>query len=321
MLDDGISRRAFLTAAAVAAATGRVSPSWGQAMGDKSGVVLVPDVVQITSDYVVRGRVVHKMVLSEMIDAALQRITGESSSPGAWKKILRSDDVIGLKFNRSGSAGLGVTEPFADAVLDSLLAAGFTREQIVPIEIPANLYKSREISTPVRGWDARPTDFGSGRDQLCTFLDQVTAIVNIPFLKTHNIAGITCCLKNLSHGLIKHPARYHGSHCSPYIADIVALPQIREKLRLNLVNALRVVFDGGPSARDDSTWDAGIILASRDPVAADTLGMDIINSQRNLLGLESVDSRGAKSVHLAAAAKRGLGTNDLYRMEVARVRI
>ena len=74
-------------------------------------------------------------------------------------------------------------------------------------------------------------------------------MINVPFIKTHNIAGMTCGLKNLSHALVKHPAHYHANGCSPFIGDIVAADPIRKKLKLTIVDAFRVVFQGGPAAR------------------------------------------------------------------------
>ena len=65
---------------------------------------------------------------------------------------------------------------------------------------------------------------GGPRDRLAGVLDQVTAIVNVPFLKTHNLAGMTCCLKNLSHALVKHPAQFHTGGCKE-VADIVVFMQ------------------------------------------------------------------------------------------------
>lgn len=323
MNDTSISRRDFLAAAALAATCGPVVRMAAAGSGPGSGTkpAGTSNVVQVSSDFVVRGRLVHKSVLAEMVDLALARVTGTPSAAEAWRSLLRDDDVIGLKFNRSGAAGLGVSPPFADAVITSLLSAGFDHRQIVPIEVPEFVYRQHDVAKPVRGWDSQPTDFSSGRDQLAALLDQVTAIVNIPFLKTHNIAGITCSLKNLSHALIKHPARFHGTHCSPYIGDIVALPRIHNKLRLHLANALRVVFDGGPDARDEATWDAGMILASRDPVAMDTVGLDVINSQRSLLGLGPVDGQIRRTAHLAAAAKIGLGLDNADRIELVKVRV
>ncbi len=280
-----------------------------------------PDVIQVSSNHVVRGRRVHDALLRDMLRSALLQVTGVENTYDAWHSLLRADDVVGLKFNSSGAEGLGVSAPFAEAVISSLLEAGFEERQIVAIEAPEAVHSRYGIVRPVRGWNEKPTDFASGADQLAVVLDQVTAVINVPFLKTHNIAGMTCCLKNLSHGLIKHPARFHRAHCSPFIADIVALPQIRGKLRLNLVNALRVVFEGGPEARDCFTWDAGMVLAGCDPLAADTLGLQVLNSEREILGLPLVETASGPAVHLKAAASRGLGKGDPHLLEIRRIRL
>jgi len=315
----GMSRREFLAAATVAAGSARVPELIAGSVPAKSSPEI--DVVQVTSDHVVRGRQVHHAVMSELLDLSLRGLTGAATAADAWRSILRPDDVVGIKFNSSAAETLGVSEPFAEALVHSLFDAGFAGDQIVPIELPEYVVKRLGVKSPDRRWQVNQVDFGSGQDQLAGVLDQVTAIVNVPFLKTHNIAGVTCSLKNLSHGLIKHPARYHGSHCSPYIGDIVSLPQIRDKLRLNLVNALRIVFDGGPEARDDCTWDSGIILAGVNPASVDSFGLELINSQRTILGLAAVDDPVIKSAYLMAAEKRGLGLINTHRMEIARYRI
>jgi Domain of unknown function (DUF362) len=315
MKPNNMRRRDFLAAGAIAAATGPIS-RLEALTGDHA-----PQLVQVTSDYVTRGRLVHRDLLAEMLDATLRHATGQTSSRAAWNSVLSKDDVIGLKFNKSGSVGLGTTGPFADAVITSLINSGFRADKIVAIEAPSSVFSTHGVRHAPTGWDAEPTDFKSGKDNLASLLGEVTAIVNIPFLKNHNIAGITCCLKNLSHALIQHPARFHGNHCSPYIADIVALPQIHKKLRLHLVNALRVVFDGGPEAYDVGTWDAGIVLGGKDPVALDILGLQLINHQRSILGLSEIRQDSAMLAYLRHAASLGLGTDDRFAAEVTKIRV
>ncbi len=316
-----IDRRRFLanaTAAVVAGPLARIAAPQPLPQGADSPTATV---IQVSSDHLVRGRIVHKTILDEVLELVLLRVTEQKNSADAWRSLLRPDDLIGIKFNSSGAAGLGVSRNFADALINSLLAAGFEARQIVPIEMPDDFYRPRGLVRPAYGWNDQPTDFNSGRDRLAAWLRQVTAIINVPFLKTHNIAGITGALKNLSHAVVKNPARFHAQHCSPYIGDIVAIPTIRDKLRLHLTNALRVVFDHGPEARDEFTWDAGTVLASRDPVALDAVGMDIINSQRAVLGIPAIDRGQKLTGYLRAAAQRGLGHYKRRWISTTRLRI
>ncbi len=307
-------RRDFLAAGALAT-TAPLSKILAQAAKPTAHVV------EVTSDFVVRGRLVHEQVLHEMIASTLTHLTGKSNVREAWKSILKPDDVIGLKCNSSGAEGLGVSESFLDVVIGSLMNAGFEGKQIVVIEAPETTYRTHDVVKPALGWSDKPVTFASGSDQLASWLDQVTAIVNIPFIKTHNIAGMTCTMKNLSHAVVKHPARYHGRGCSPFIGDIYALDAVRKKVRLHLVNGLRIVYDGGPDTRDAGIWDAGLIFGSTDPVATDVQALASINSQRSMLGLPTIANQSIQTPYLPHAAQLGLGTTDPFRTRIERVRI
>lgn len=253
------------------------------------------------------GPKVHRIVFGEMLDKALTSLTGQVTISEAWRSFLRADDVVGLKFNRSGQQVIGTTDAVADIVISSLESAGISRSNIVLIEAPAGAAQRNGTLAARTGFATSETDFESGSDHFASVLDQVTALINIPFLKTHNLAGMTCALKNLSHGLVKHPARFHGNGCSPYIGDIVAAAPIRPRLRLSLVDALRVVYDGGPEARMESTEGVGILLASFDPVATDRVGLRVLNGIRRLHNISPIARSAEELPYLAAAHRRGLG--------------
>lgn len=264
-------------------------------------------VVRVRSKQVVYEAKVHWQILREMLDAVILGLFPSSNPNEAWTKAFKPGDVIGLKFNRSGQVGIGTAEAMAEAVITALLTAGFDAEQIVCIEAPAAVTK-RLGTRPARpGYAKTKTDFGSGSDEFAAVLDQITALINIPFLKTHNISGMTCGLKNLSHGLVKHPARHHANGCSPFIADIVATEAIKSKLRFTIVDALRVVYADGPSASVENISDEGILLASKDPVAVDAVGVDTLNAIRAKERLDPIVERGATLPFLAAAHRRSLG--------------
>lgn len=304
------SRRGFLAALAATAGSGRLRRTEAKPPPEKLRIRAGTPrsrVVQVESAQVVDGPQVHRLLLSEMLDKALTSLTGAATLSDAWRVVLRPSDVIGLKFCRSGQRALATTETLAAVLIESLVAAGFQPEQIVCVEAPAGV-EARAGTTPARrGYLAVSTDFGSGTDRYAAVLDQITALVSVPFLKTHNIAGMTCALKNLSHGLIKHPARYHGNGCSPFIGDIVAAPPIGRKLRLCLVDALRVVHDGGPEAHAEGLSSAGILLAAFDPVATDRVGLSILNAIRRGRDLDPVARSAEELGYLAAAHRRGLG--------------
>jgi hypothetical protein len=256
-----------------------------------------------------------------MLERTLTKLTGTRTGGEAWRAILRPDDVIGLKFNQSASEAIATTDALADALFTSIVDAGWAPERIVLIEAPRELVRRYGTMPARRGFATSETDFGSGSDQFAAVLDQVTAIVNVPFLKTHNIAGMTCALKNLSHALVKHPARYHANGCSPFIGDIVAADPIRRKLRLCVVDALRVVYEGGPEATAATIADEGTLLASTDPVAVDTASLALLNEIRQQLELPPVARSAGEVGYLAAAHRRGVGIALWHGIDLMDVRL
>ncbi len=319
---DALTRRGFLALAASAAGASYARVALG---APEEGKLRMPfgrppsQVVRVQSPHAVAGSAVHQTVLREMLDAALTALTGATRPSDAWQALLKPDDVVGLKFNRSGQTRLGTTAATAGALVESILAAGFSSSQLVCIEAPAEV-ESKYGTRPARlGYATTPTDFGSGQDQLALVLDQVTALIDIPFLKTHRLATLTSALKNLSHGLIKHPARYHRNGCSPYIADIVATEDIQSKLRLCLVDALRIEYGGGPQGSKAATNPAGILLATSDPVAADTVGLEILADLRRNDGLSPLARSASDIPYLAASHRRGLGIALLHGIDLLRV--
>jgi len=277
--------------------------------------------VQAQSDRILCGNTVQIRLLRELLEKALVTLTDRKTPADAWRALLGEPRMLGLKFNRVGADRLGSTEPLALALIESLTHAGLQPDRIVLIEVPDTLIRRSRTRAPRFGWSGQPVDFGSGTDRLAAVLEQVSDLINIPFLKTHNIAGFTACLKNLSHAFVKHPARFHANGCSPFIGDIVALPQIRDKLRLHIVNALRIVLDGGPSVRNDCVVPAATLLLSTDGVAADAAALQILNRQRMTRNLPAVGDPTGAVPYLRAAADRGLGTLSPDRIDQRHVRM
>lgn len=280
-----------------------------------------PVVVKATSDRSVDSLIGHPSLLRELIGDALVRLTGTDTAADAWNHLLAPDEVIGIKFNQSGAYPFQTTAPMARALTESLTMAGFKPEQIVLIEVPSKLARSLKTRPPEIGWSDTTTDFGSGQDQLARVLDQVTALINVPFLKTHNIAGMTGCMKNLSHALVRHPARYHANGCLPFITDIVAIPAIRNKIKLNLMNALRAVWEAGPDVQTRYIFEPGTLLLSTDPVATDSVGTDLIDRQRAEQKKPPIGGKEGLLALWRAAESRKLGVADRDRIRRRQVRL
>jgi uncharacterized protein (DUF362 family) len=169
------------------------------------------------------------------------------------------------------------------------------------------------------GYDPEPTCFESIGSCFARILTrEIDALINFGVLKDHDLAGISVGLKNL-YGLIHNPNKYHDNNCSPYVAHVAASPPVRSKLRLTLCDGLIAQYKGGPALKKGSTWKAGILMASRDPVALDALGADIIDRKRRALGRESLAESNQRPLYLEEARKIGLGENRLDRINVTTI--
>lgn len=280
-------------------------------------VAAISRVAYVTSERVLPVRIVQQPLLKDLIREGLMLYTEQGTVEDAWHKILKPDDVVLFKFNQSGASRLGTSQAMAEALVTSLIAAGWNPNQIMLLETEGSLSFAGKTKQPDRRWQGQVVEFGkSGKDTFVAALDQATAIINVPFLKTHHLATMTSCLKNLSHGLIRHPARFHGNGCDPAIGEIVASKQIRSKLRLNVVNALRVVFDRGAEAGEREVATVGSLLFGIDPVACDAVGYGILNAARSSRKLKPLLPSAQVPRQLNTAAALGLGQFDAERIDL-----
>lgn len=278
-------------------------------------------VVRITDGRIIPVRIVQRSLLKDYLGEGLRRLTGTETIADAWHDILAPDDVILIKFNQSGRRQIGTSPALATELVDSLVRSGWAPERIMLLEVGEFPSRPHKTKMPDHRWQGSEVDFGtSGKDSFLAALDQATAIINIPFLKTHHLATMTGCLKNLSHGLICHPARFHDGGCDPAIGEITASAPIQDKLKLNIVNGLRIAFDGGPEARADEMDSVGTLLFGRDPVACDAIGYGILNEIRALHQLGPLLPGSRAPRQLVTAARLGVGHFDVAAIDLQDLR-
>lgn len=267
-------------------------------------------VVDNRNPMILAGPQLHEAAMTLLFEEAIRLITDCTTARQAWRKLFAESDVIGIKFDEVGYEKLNTTDVLADLLVKSLENAGFKRERIVLIDVPAAL--ARNLNTRPRefGWQEKETAFASGSERFAKVLDQVTALINVPFLKTDNITGIAGALRNVSLPFVRRQARYFGHGGDPFIPDIVALPMIRSKLKLNIVNGLRAVFDKGPDVHLECVWPHAGVVVSTDPVAVDSISIEVLNAQRIELNLPPIGNAKGRLPHVHAAALRELGTDD-----------
>ena len=117
-------------------------------------------------------------------------------------------------------------------------------------------------------------------------------IINLPVLKHHQSAGVTIALKNMSHECVNNVNRSHLTPtlnaCGVFIPSVVSLPVFREKFVLQIVDAVRASYHGGPGARPEFIWEPRTMYFGTDPVALDKTGWKAIDRKRQEVGMASI---------------------------------
>jgi len=263
-------------------------------------------VVRVRSPWLSGPVGTNRRILREMITYGLNELAGVASLSLALKELFSKKDIIGFKFNSSQAKLLGTNGPLAEEFLRLLVTSGYDPSRIIFIEVQPNDDTLPKTGKVRFGW-GKEIDFGSGKDNFASVLDQVTAVVNVGLLKANAVAGMSGCLKNISYGLIKRPARYHANHCTPYIADIFNLPIIRDKVRFNVINALRILIRLEQMNAPDAVVGDNSLLFSRDVVAVDAAGFEILDDLRKKRGAKPLIEEGDFPKQLIVAAQKGLG--------------
>lgn len=313
-----LSRRGFLKASALAGLTlSQISKGALAEQEEKSLVVEVRS-QKWRSD----AKQADAEIVRQMIDRGMMRLTSKSTPEAAWKALFSPGETVGVKFNRVSGDFTGANQAIVDVVSGGLLSAGLRKENIIVVEAIGAQFTG---GTPQKGW-AGEYDFGSGKTRLSRFvINQVDAIINVPNLKHHPLAGFTGCLKNISHAagtLVEGPGRFHGNNCNPYIADIYAVEALRKKMRLQLLNGLKGIFDRGaypPPAQYQ--WFHDGMFFSFDPVAVDAIGAELVDRARAEHGNRPRQRDQRALRYLQTAAKRGLGTNNRDLIELVSMEV
>lgn len=137
---------------------------------------------------------------------------------------------------------------------------------------------------------------------------EVDKIINIPILK--NAGGsITNAMKNLAFGSISNTGRLHSKLWNDTCAEVCAFSPIRDKVVLNISDALRGCFNGGPGANPQFICNYNQLIVSTDPVANDRIGYDIIAEKRISEGIQKVSTPEVLTF-LSMASSLGLGVSD-----------
>jgi len=268
-----------------------------------------------------------------LLDHAMQALFDVDRSTEPWKKLVRPGDIVGLKVNSLGGRAFSSNLQLVEVICQRLQEAGIKAKDIVvwdrdTEELERAGFHIFDAGSRVQcygtdrfGYEDDLVMYGSVGSRLSKILTRnCNVLINLPVLKDHDGAGVSMALKNM-YGVIHNPNKYHPNGCNPYIADVNMLPEIRTKMRLTICDATTATYEGGPGYKPQYSWKSNALIVSRDPVALDHVGWQMIERKRAEKGLKTLEAEKRAPAYIATAAdaQHRLGTNDPKRIALVEV--
>jgi len=282
-----ITRRDFLRVAggtAMAAALG--SGILGEARAEATAkVVLIRNAEVLGPQYKVQGE-----ILQSMLDEAVKTLLGANDPLEAWRKLIKSSDVVGVKSNEWGK--LPTPKELETAIKRRLLDVGVAEGNM-------DIADRGVLNNPI-------------------FL-KATALVNVRPLRTHHWAGVGTCLKNYIQ-FDPNRSSFHDEACAA-LGKIWTYPIVQGKTRLNILSVLTPQFYGRGANFFDTryVWPYKGLIVGTDPVAVDAVGAHLLQVKRVAFFSEDRALDVPPSHIVVADKKYHLGVSDLSRIQVIKL--
>ena len=229
-------------------------------------------------------------IVQKMLDDAVLNLTDASTVQKAWEKLIKKDDIVGIKSN-----------------VWSNLSTPASLE---------NAIKKRVIETGVSDENISIRDAGVLGDPV---FKKATALINVRPMRTHNWSGVGSLIKNYIRFAERMPD-YHPDSCAD-LAKLYELPHVKGKTRLNILVMFTPLFHGVGAHHfsKEFIWPYKGLVVSLDPVAADSVGLQIINAKRKeFFGEDKPLNPPAKHIYLADT-RHHLGNADPKNIELIKL--
>ena len=289
----------------------------------------------------------------EMVDRAITNLTKKPTVSEAWRSLVATQDVVGLKVFSAPGPNSGTRPAVVEAVVQGLLEAGLPAKHIVVWDRQvadlrlagffglSDRYGICVEGSTQAGWDERvfydpdspvlgnlvwgDLEFGRkgdgvGRKSFVSKLlsREITKIINITPLLNHNAAGVSGNLYGLAMGSVDNIIRFESGPeaMATAIPEIYSLPALSDHVVLNITDALICQYEGGERGLLHYSATLNQLRFSRDPVALDVLSIKELDHQRQLANCPTVKPN-LKLYSIAALLQ--LGVNDLKRIDVVNI--
>ena len=291
-------------------------------------------------------------VVRGMVDRAITNLTGQATVPAAWRSLVKTQDVVGIKVFSSPGPNSGTRPAVVAAVVEGLLAAHVPPDHIVVwdrYEVDLRLagffdlaerYGIRVTSSTSAGWDNKAfyeseilgnlvygdLEFGlktngAGRKSHVSKLvsRNLSKIINITPLLNHSAAGVSGNLYSLATGSVDNLIRFETSpsRLARAVPEIYAMEAVGDKVVLNITDALIAQYEGEERGLLHYSAILNQLRFSKDPVALDILSIRELDRQR-LAAKAPVVVPNFDLYDTAALLQ--LGVSDLKRIEVEKLK-
>ena len=335
-----LTRREFLGRSALGVAGAGTVLTGLQTLCSAAGQkrILVPPirstVIKVKDNNVISNENYDIEHLRSMINTGVKTLTRSESLEDAWKSMFEEKDRVGIKINTEDPR-MRTNPLIVDVIIDNLKMAGVKTQNIIVWDKTENNMELSGYNIVTQGdgpyYYASDTE-GVGYERTSyyssEFLDdkrsyfteiltqRVDKVINVPVLKDHNKAGITCCLMSMALGSLNDDKDYgkFPYNYDPFVAEIYSQPPIYDKTVLHICDAIRPCYNGGPIGGSAWSWDNNTLYISKDPVALDQVALELIKSKRIDEREPSFEQVKACPIYITSAAKIGLGNNVNYKV-------
>lgn len=259
-------------------------------------------------------------ILQDMVDRGLTNFTGKATIAGAWRSLVSTGDVVGIKVFSAAGPINGTRPAVVRAVVHGLLAAGLPPHHIIIWDRdeadlrsagffklatqlgvraagsvqagydPTNFYLP---DTPIIGqlvWG--DSEFGKkgpevGKKSFVSMLvsRQITKIISIAPLLNQDTVGVCGHLYGLTMGSVDNTLRFQEDpgRLSVAVPEIYALSAVGDRVVLNITDALIGQYEGGAKGLLQYSTVLNQLWFSHDPVALDSLALRELDRERYLI--------------------------------------
>jgi hypothetical protein len=295
----------------------------------------------------------NQAVVKTMVDSGVIALTGKTNLAAAWRSLVSTQDVVGLKVFSAAGMLSGTRPAVVAAVIQDLLAAGVPPTNIViwdkhtydlrdagffdlatqlGVRVagsaetgydPNNFYLPDTVVIGSLVWgdlEFNQTNGVAGRKSFVTKIvsQQITKIINIAPLLNDEDIGVCGQLYTLALGSVDNTRRFESEpdRLAVAVPEICALPLLGDRVALNITDALIGQYEGGGRGLLHYSAVPNQLWFSHDPVALDMLAIQELARERRAAGAPQLKP---KLELYANANLLQLGENNLTNISVQKI--